>query len=78
MGSGTTGTGHMTCEEVEEEVVVVVFTLENRGGSAQHATRATPTRWEEEEVLFIRDSITNFIVQGYPRIFWISNAAPSQ
>jgi len=27
-----------------KEVVVVVFTRENRGGSAQHATRATPTR----------------------------------
>jgi len=36
-----------TEEEEEEEVVVVeevVFTRENRGGSAQHATRATPTR----------------------------------
>ena len=35
-------------EEEEEEVVVVVeevvFTRDNRGGSAQHATRATPTR----------------------------------
>jgi hypothetical protein len=31
-------------EEEEEVVVVVVFTRENRGGSAQHATRATPTR----------------------------------
>jgi hypothetical protein len=28
----------------EEEEEVIVFTLENRGGSAQHATRATPTR----------------------------------
>jgi hypothetical protein len=24
--------------------VVVIFTCENRGGSAQHATRATPTQ----------------------------------
>ena len=33
-------------EEERKEVVVeeVVFTHENRGGSAQHATRATPTR----------------------------------
>ena len=31
-------------EEEEEEVVVVVFTRENRGVSAQHATRATSTR----------------------------------
>ena len=33
-------------EEAEEEavVVVVVFTRENRGGTVQHATRATPTR----------------------------------
>ena len=31
-------------EKLEEEVVVVVFTRENRGGSAQHATRATPIR----------------------------------
>ena len=34
--------------EAEEEVVVVVeevvFTRDNRGGSAQHATRATPLR----------------------------------
>jgi len=30
--------------EEEQEQVVVVFTRENRGGSAQHATRATPTR----------------------------------
>ena len=29
---------------VEEEEGEVVFTCENRGGSAQHATRATPTR----------------------------------
>ena len=28
----------------EEEEVMVVFDRENRGGSAQHATRATPTR----------------------------------
>ena len=31
-------------EEEEEEVVVVVCTRENRGGSAQYATRAAPTR----------------------------------
>ena len=30
--------------KVEEEEVVVVFTRKNRGGSAQHATRATPTQ----------------------------------
>ena len=35
-------------EEEEEEVV---FTRENRGGSAQHATRATPVRSEEEAVV---------------------------
>ena len=34
--------------KVEEEVVVVVFTRENRGVSAQHATRATPTRSSHE------------------------------
>ena len=33
-----------TVEEEEEEVVEVVFTRENRGGSAQHATRAKPLR----------------------------------
>ena len=31
-------------EEEEEEEEEVVFTRDNRGGSAQHATRATPTR----------------------------------
>ena len=31
-------------EEEEEEEEEVVFTRENRGGSAQHATRATPLR----------------------------------
>ena len=31
-------------QKEEEEVVVVVFICKNRGGSAQHATRATPTR----------------------------------
>ena len=31
-------------EEKEQEEVVVVFTRGNRGGSAQYATRATPTR----------------------------------
>ena len=39
--------------EEEEVVEVVVFTRENRRGSAQHATRATPTllnpRTDEEE-----------------------------
>ena len=29
---------------IEEEEVVVVYTRETRGGSAQHATRATSTR----------------------------------
>ena len=47
----------------EEVVVVVVFTRENRGGSAQHATRATPTRSShgpmEEEAVFIRGVNTN-------------------
>ena len=39
--------------EVEVEVeVVMVFTRESRGGSAQHATRATLEE-EEEEVVFI-------------------------
>ena len=43
--------------------------FENRGGFAQHATRATPTRSshgpkeedddDEEEAIFIRDLITN-------------------
>jgi len=36
--------GRAVAEEEEEEVVEVVFTRENRGGSAQHATRATPIR----------------------------------
>ena len=31
-------------EEEEVVVVVVVFTREHRGGTAQHATRATPNR----------------------------------
>ena len=31
-------------EEEEKEEKVVVFSRENRGGSAQHATHATPTR----------------------------------
>ena len=43
--------------------MVVVFTRENRGGSAQHATRATPTRSShrpmEEEAVFIRGVNTN-------------------
>ena len=30
--------------KIEEEEEEVVFSRENRGGSAQHATRATPTR----------------------------------
>ena len=34
---------------VEEEEEEVVFTRENRGGSAQHATRATPTRSSQEQ-----------------------------
>ena len=34
------GSGGFVKEEEEE----VVFTRDNRGGSAQHATRATPTR----------------------------------
>ena len=34
---------HSSTKE-EEEVVVVVFTRENRGGPAQHATRATGGR----------------------------------
>ena len=42
-------------EEEEEVVVVVVFARENRGGSAQHATRATPIR---EEEVFTRESMT--------------------
>ena len=37
-------------EEEEEVVVVVVFTRENRGGSTQHAKRATPTRSSHEGV----------------------------
>ena len=36
--------GNCTPNLLEEEEVKVVFTRENRGGSAQHATRATPTR----------------------------------
>ena len=37
-----------------EEEVVVAYTRENRGGSAQHATRAT----QMEEAVFIRASIS--------------------
>ena len=37
-------TGAGRDEEEEEEEEEVVFTRENRGGSAQRATRATPTR----------------------------------
>jgi hypothetical protein len=40
----------MRIRQEEEEVV---FTRENRGGSTQHATRATP------EVVFIRGVNTN-------------------
>ena len=34
----------ITEEEEEEEEEEEVFTRQNRGGSAQHATRVTPTR----------------------------------
>ena len=56
-------------EEEEEQAVfirgvneeeVVVFTRENRGASAQYATRATPTiSSHEEEAVLIRDSIAS-------------------
>ena len=60
---------HQAQEEEEEEEEV--FTREYLGGSAQHACHMSrtsgpiPLSWSS-------------LVEGYPGIFWMSNAAPSQ
>ena len=52
----------------------MVFTRENRGGSAQHATRATPIREEEEEEsVFIRGVNTKEEEEAMVELFYSHN-----